>query len=66
YPYRERDLNRIFRDCKKRNIDTIITTEKDAVKLKKLTLPENGPRILVLSVELEITQGKEEIDVRLT
>lgn len=66
YPYRERDLNRIFRDCKKRNIDTIITTEKDAVKLKKLSPPENGLRILALSVELEITQGKEEIDVRLT
>ncbi|MGB2705612.1 MAG: tetraacyldisaccharide 4'-kinase [Candidatus Omnitrophota bacterium] len=66
YPYRERDLNRIFGDCKKRNIDTIITTEKDAVKLKKLTAPENGLRILALSVELEITQGKEEIDVRLT
>ncbi len=40
YPYRMRDLDRIFKECKRENIDTIITTEKDAVKLKSLRGPK--------------------------
>jgi len=62
YPYRMRDLNRIFKECKRENIDTIITTEKDAVKLKKLTLTESEFKILALRIELEIIEGEEELD----
>jgi len=57
--YTPRDLERILRECEKKSIDAIVTTEKDAVKLRKLKKPEKGPGILVLAVELEITEGKE-------
>ncbi len=60
--YRASELARIFRECKKKNIDTIITTEKDAVKLKKLKPEKSTPQIFALSVKLELIRGKEEID----
>lgn len=65
YPYRMRDLERIFKECEKKKIDTIITTEKDAVKLKDLTLSEKGSRIFALGIELEVVQGEEELDTGL-
>jgi len=66
YSYKAPDLRRIFEECKKKNIDTVITTEKDAAKLKRLPPGGSTPRILALSVELELTQGKEKIDALLT
>jgi len=66
YLYKAADLGRIFGECMKKNINTIITTEKDAVKLKKLLPGEPALRILALSVELELIRGKEEIDALLT
>lgn len=65
YAYKARDLNRIFKECKSKNISIIVTTEKDAVKLKNLPPIEKDPQILALSVELKVIQGKEELDVRL-
>ncbi|UCD55396.1 MAG: tetraacyldisaccharide 4'-kinase [Candidatus Omnitrophota bacterium] len=62
HPYRARDLDRIFKKCKRENIDTIVTTEKDAVKLRSLTLAESEFKILALRIELEIIQGEEELD----
>ncbi len=72
YPYRMCDLDHIFKKCKRENIDTIITTEKDAVKLKNLfptpgvgNFPPRGwetGQILALRIELEIIQGEEKLD----
>ena len=65
YTYKKQDLERIFKECKKKNIDTIITTEKDIVKLKKLNLAKNTAEMLVLGIEIEITEGVEELDALL-
>ena len=70
YPYKKDDLTRIFSECGKKKIDTIITTEKDAVKLKKIMLPAsasqtNVPGVLALGIELRITQGKTEFDEKI-
>lgn len=67
YSYKIVDLDRIFKACKEKNIGTIITTEKDAVKLKGLKpgalgFKENGMELLALRVELELTHGKEKLN----
>jgi len=62
YSYTQDDLNHIVRECKAKKIDFIITTEKDAVKLKKLVRPKEISNIFVLAVELQITEGKENLN----
>jgi len=64
--YEQDALNHITRESKAKNIDFIVTTEKDAVKLKKLVLPKDGPEILVLGIELEITEGRDTLDALYT
>ena len=70
YAYTKNDLNRIFEECKKKEINIIITTEKDAVKLKKImpaekSLKETFPDMLVLGIELKIVQGEKELDEKI-
>ncbi|MFH1594351.1 MAG: tetraacyldisaccharide 4'-kinase [Candidatus Omnitrophota bacterium] len=62
FVYRVTDIIDIRKICKKENIRYIVTTEKDAVKLKGLTLPGDGCRILVLSIDLEIIEGGEALN----
>jgi tetraacyldisaccharide 4'-kinase len=64
YVYKRKDLERIFRDCETRGIGVIITTEKDAVKLKKFDF-KSAPGIFALSVKFEITEGEEALDAEL-
>ncbi|MGA2774502.1 MAG: tetraacyldisaccharide 4'-kinase [Candidatus Omnitrophota bacterium] len=51
--YAKHDLDSIISAAQGENIDTIITTEKDAVRLKGLALPQ-GLEILVLKIKLAI------------
>ncbi len=69
YDYKENDLTSIIDECKRSDIDTIVTTEKDAVKLI-----EAQPRsiwyrglasILVLHVEVKVTDGEQVLRERL-
>ncbi len=62
YPYKEDDLRNVFKRCKEKDIDVIVTTEKDAAKLERLKLPPNTCRIFALCVDLEITKGAEVLD----
>ena len=62
YSYGAEDLKRIFLKCKLENIDTVITTEKDAVKLRGFSDARDFLKILVLSVEIEITDGEKNLD----
>ncbi len=69
YNYKDADLKFVTDECKKQNIDTIVTTEKDAVKLR-WTMDDgrwtkNGIRVLVLQVELKVTGEEEALDRRL-
>ena len=56
YDYKQEDLDRIFRASKDKNIDTVLTTEKDAARLSRLRTADSGLRILVLRIELKITK----------
>ncbi len=61
YRYGRKDLQKIAGQAAERQIETLITTEKDAAKLSGLFRPgEFTLEILVLGVELEINRGKEE------
>lgn len=66
YQYRNCDLNRILNECERKKIETIVTTEKDAVKLKKLSSlgSRTNFQILALRIELKITQ-REELDAEI-
>jgi len=64
YTYAEDDLERIFKESRDKNTSIIVTTEKDAVKLKNFTVPDDF-RILALAVELEIIEGEEILDAQL-
>ena len=56
--YKEKDLKKIDNYCNKNNIDTIITTEKDAVRLKRVKCHVSGVReVLVLRIQLELSDN---------
>ena len=57
--YKQSDVDCIARKCKGSNI--IITTEKDAVKLKNLNLPKDTISILALKVDFEVINGVEKL-----
>ena len=59
YWYKEKDLKRIKDYCAEHKIDTIITTEKDAVKLSPFTFHLSPFTYLVLGIKLEIIENEE-------
>lgn len=59
YPYQERDIEEIFGKSRERNIEIVVTTEKDASRIPRLALSE-GPRIFVLKIQLRITSDEKE------
>ncbi len=75
--YSEKDLKGIKDYCTKNKIDTIITTEKDAVKLKAISYQLLAPypnevsgsgsaiSLLVLHIELKITDNEQRLYDRL-
>jgi tetraacyldisaccharide 4'-kinase len=63
--YDQRDIKEIAKVCAERNFDFLVTTEKDAVKFGRLGLSIADYALIVLSVEMEIVSGKEELLARL-
>ncbi|MCX5702161.1 MAG: tetraacyldisaccharide 4'-kinase [Candidatus Omnitrophica bacterium] len=57
--YTQRDLENITKESQGKNIDTIITTEKDAVRLKQLQAASCKLQVMVLRIELKITKNEE-------
>ena len=64
--YKKEDLDRINDYCRKNNIDTVISTEKDAVKLQRVEgikqrteSREQRVEYLVLKVRLEIIENED-------
>jgi len=65
YNYSDSDIKRIQDEVKLFNCDYLAATEKDMVKLDKFRNADLTIPILILYVELEITNGKEELFDRL-
>lgn len=63
--YSQGDLDKIFSACKNSAIGTVITTEKDSVKIESLKLSPDI-NLLVLKIELEITKNEQEFYLRLS
>jgi mitochondrial fission protein ELM1 len=61
YQYTIQDLTNIETQCLSNHIKTIVTTEKDAVKLVKLLQSQSlRVKILVLCAELKIVEGEKD------
>ena len=65
YHYKQKDIEDINKRCKTNNVDTIITTEKDAIKLPLADSVQGSITILVLHVEPEVIKGEEILNRRL-
>lgn len=63
--YTARDLDNIIQSSKDKNIDTIITTEKDAARLSQLPAVSFQLPVLVLRIEIKITKDEERFYPRL-
>ncbi len=65
YNYKESDLEYVINESRRLNVDTIITTEKDAVKITSLLLKAYSLKLFVLRVEMKVTNGEEILKDRL-
>jgi len=57
--YRASDAERIKKRCGAKALDLILTTEKDAVKLARMSISFGDYSMMTLSIEMDITSGKE-------
>ena len=63
HDYTQADILRIIKEAKENNLEAIITTQKDAVKIRELGV--RGTGILVLEIKLSITKNEAEFNRRL-
>ncbi|MDP2928053.1 MAG: tetraacyldisaccharide 4'-kinase, partial [Candidatus Omnitrophota bacterium] len=63
HDYTQADILSIIREAKENNLEAIITTQKDAVKVRELGVKGTG--ILVLEIKLSITKNEAEFNRRL-
>jgi len=65
--YTAADIARVADVCRREHIDTVITTAKDAVKLKEYCPQLRGAaRLVCLNIAIELTKGKNEFFRRIT
>ena len=57
--YTEDDAIRIIKRCNERKFDFILTTEKDEVKLRRMSLSFGNYAVMTLVIEMDIISGKE-------
>ena len=65
HPYSRKDLENIARETRKKNINIIVTTEKDAARLPQPSAYNFQQTIFVLRIELKITKNEQEFHNRL-
>ncbi len=63
HDYTQADIDRIIKAARQMNLDAIITTRKDAVKIRELQI--RGSAILALDIKLSITKNEAEFNRRL-
>lgn len=67
HEYKRQEIDKIIESCTRFRINTIITTSKDAVRLRDYFLAINPTQsILVLQIEISVTKGKDEFFNRLS
>ncbi|MFH0918092.1 MAG: tetraacyldisaccharide 4'-kinase [Candidatus Omnitrophota bacterium] len=63
HDYSRADILRITAEAKENHLEAVITTRKDAVKIRELGIKDTG--ILVLEIKLSITKNEAEFNRRL-
>ena len=63
HDYTHDDIHNVIKEARKKNSEAIITTQKDAVKIRELGI--RGSDILVLDIKLKIIKNEAEFDRRL-
>lgn len=58
--YKQRDIQRMVEFCRAQNIQVLVTTHKDAVKLNLFKNLFKGIRLVYIPIQLEITKGSDE------
>jgi tetraacyldisaccharide 4'-kinase len=59
YPYSEKDLKKIIAESEKNNIEAVVTTEKDAVRLEGLPIGDCPLPVMALRIELAIPKDEQ-------
>ncbi len=65
YIYTRQDVQHIVDEAKKQNINILVTTHKDAVKMGDFKDLLSGLTVVQLNIELTITHGQEELVERI-
>ncbi|MDD5107942.1 MAG: tetraacyldisaccharide 4'-kinase [Candidatus Omnitrophica bacterium] len=63
HDYTQADIDDVIKEAHQLNLDAIITTHKDAVKIKEFQI--KGAKILALNIKLNITKNEAEFNRRL-
>ncbi len=65
--YNTQDISDLIKDFQSQKIDTVITTQKDAVKLQtqQSLFVQSGLKIYYLKIKIQITHGKEDLAQRI-
>jgi tetraacyldisaccharide 4'-kinase len=65
HDYSQRDIDKIHSAVNGRNIEKIVTTKKDYVKMRRLDLSRIEEKLFILDIEMDIVEGKEALVDRL-
>ena len=57
--YTQNDVEQVIKRCNERKFDFILTTEKDEVKLRRMSLSFGSYSVMTLVITMEIISGKE-------
>ncbi len=66
YPYKPTDIRGIAKRCLECDARTVVTTEKDAVRLRRDLKSYEGVDFLALKIDCRLSKNEEKIDVRLS
>ena len=65
YAYKQKDIDRIGAVCSESEIDLIVTTSKDLVKIKDLDISSIEDKFFICNIAVEISENKERLNDRL-
>ena len=63
--YNQKDRHNILNICNEKSFEFIVTTEKDVVKLSRMSLSFERYAVMALAIEMEIVSGREALVDRL-
>jgi len=63
--YSQRNINIIYKKCIENNIEKIITTSKDFIKIKDLDVSMIEDKLFIMNIAIDIVAGKEKLNAGL-